>query len=243
VPAAGEGWAYLSSGTWSLIGVESKEPLINEEARAANFTNEIGFGGTIRFLKNLVGLWIVQECRRHWARVDREYSYGELTRLAMEAPPLRSLIEPDDLRFVRPEDMPAKVQEFCRDTAQPVPETPGQIIRCVLESLALLYRRSLDQLERLTGRALHTLHIVGGGSCNELLNQFTANATGRRVIAGPVEATAIGNLLVQAIAMQHLDSLAALRGVVRDSFDVATFDPVERNVWENAYEKFSKGAA
>jgi len=190
-----------------------------------------------------VGLWIVQECRRHWAREDREYSYGELTRLAMEAPPLRSLIQANDPRFIRPIDMPAEVQEFCRNTSQPVPETPGQIIRCVLESLALLYRRSLDELERLTGRELHTLHIVGGGSRNELLNQFTANATGRRVIAGPVEATAVGNLLVQAIAMKHLDSLAAMRAVVRDSFDVVTFEPVEREVWEAAYEKFGVGAA
>jgi rhamnulokinase len=175
--------------------------------------------------------------------VDREYSYGELTRLATEAPPLRSLIQANDPRFVRPDDMPAEVQKFCRDTSQPVPETPGQIIRCVLESLALLYRRSLDELEELTGSEMHTLHIVGGGSRNELLNQFTANATGRRVIAGPVEATAVGNLLVQAIAMQHLDSLAALRGVVRDSFEVVIFEPVERTAWEAAYERFCKGSA
>jgi rhamnulokinase len=138
--------------------------------------------------------------------------------------------------------MPTKVQEFCRETAQPVPETPGQLIRCVLESLALLYRRSLDELERLTERKLRKLHIVGGGCRNELLNQFTANATGREVIVGPVEATAIGNVLVQAIAMQHLDSLAALREVVRDSFEVTTLEPVERGVWEDAYERFGKGS-
>ena len=238
VPASGEDWAYLSSGTWSLIGVELPAPLINEAARAANFTNEVGFGGTIRFLKNLIGLWIVQECRRHWARAGSEFSYDEITQLAAAAAPLRSFIAPNEDRFLRPDDMPEKVRSFCRETGQPVPETRGEIARCVLESLALLYRHSLDELARLTGRTLRTLHIVGGGSRNALLNQFAANATGRRVLAGPVEATAIGNVLVQAIAMQHLASLAALREVVRASFEVTVYEPADAAAWEDAGARF-----
>lgn len=238
VPASGEDWAYLSSGTWSLIGVELAAPLLNEAARRANFTNEIGHGGTIRFLKNLIGLWIVQECRRHWARAGHAWSYDDITRQAAAAPPLRALIRPDDPRFIAPDDMPAKVQAFCRETGQPVPETPGEIVRCALESLALLYRQSLDELEHVTGRTLRVLHIVGGGSRNALLNQFAADATRRTVVAGPEEATAIGNVLVQAIAMQHLDSLAALRSVVRDSFPVESFAPSHDPAWAAALGRF-----
>ena len=238
VPASGVDWAYLSSGTWSLIGVELPEPLLSEAARRANFTNEVGFGGTIRFLKNLTGLWIVQECRRQWAREGREFSYDELTRQAADAPPLRALIRPDDPRFVGPDDMPTKVQSFCTETGQPVPEKPGEVIRCALESLALLYRQSLDELEHVTGSTLRVLHIVGGGSRNALLNQFAANGTGRTVIAGPVEATAIGNVLVQAIARGHLDSLAALRRVVGDSFEVESFAPADTTAWEASFARF-----
>ena len=239
MPAAGDDWAYLSSGTWSLLGVELTEPLLSDAARRANFTNEIGFGGTIRFLTNLVGLWIVQECRREWTRDGTAWSYDELTQQVADAPALRALIRPDDPRFLGPDEMPEKVRAFCRETGQALPETPGEIIRCALESLALLYRERLDEVESLTNRKLRVLHIVGGGSRNRLLNQFAADATGRTVIAGPVEATAIGNVLVQAIALGHLDSLASLRRVVRESFEVERFEPAASERWDEARARFS----
>ncbi len=238
VPASGRGWAYLSSGTWSLLGIETKRPIINEKSRQYNFTNEVGFGGSIRFLKNIIGLWIQQECRRHWAKEGREFSYRQLDELAQQAPPLRSIINPNDARFGTPDDMPAKIAAFCRETGQPEPGTPGEFIRCVLESLALLYRKTLDQIEDVTGKPIKTLHIVGGGSQSALLNQFSANATGRAVIAGPVEATATGNILIQAIALGHLKDLDELRQVVRNSFEVQTYKPQEN--WEAAYQRFQR---
>lgn len=238
VPAQGRRWAFLSSGTWSLIGVELDAPLINDDVLAANFTNEIGYGRTIRFLKNITGLWILQECRREWAREGRELSYDALTQLATEAPPLRSLIDPNDARFLRPDAMAEKVRAFCRDTSQPVPETPGEIARCVLESLALLYRRMLETIEKLTGESIDVLHIVGGGSKNALLNQFAANATRRTVLAGPVEATAIGNALLQGITTGTVESLPALRRIVRESFPIATFAPADEAAWQQAFARF-----
>ncbi len=238
VPAEGDGWAYLSSGTWSLIGVELATPLITEAVRAANFTNEIGCGGTIRFLKNNAGLWILQECRRDWSRSRASISYDELTDAASAADPLRSMIDPNDPRFIEMGDMPRKISAFCRETRQPEPLTPAATVRCVLESLALLYRLALDTIEELTGQRILFLHIVGGGSRNSLLNQFAANATGRTVIAGPVEATAIGNALLQAVALGNLDSLAAVRQVVRCSFPSETFTASEPVIWSRAYERF-----
>lgn len=238
VPGAGEDWAYLSSGTWSLMGVELGVPVINAAVREANFTNEIGFGGSVRFLKNIIGLWMVQECRREWARQGREYDYVTLTRLAAEAPPFAALVNPADPRFLPPGDMPGRIAAFCRATGQPEPATPGAVIRCVLESLALLYRRTLRQIEALTGRRVARLHIVGGGSQNTLLNQFTANALQRPVITGPVEATAAGNVLVQAIALGHLPSLAAAREVVRASFPLTTVEPADAAAWDAAAGRF-----
>jgi rhamnulokinase len=240
VPAEGDDWAYLSSGTWSLIGVELPEPLINDAVLKANFTNEAGHDGTTRFLKNISGLWLLQECRRAWAREGTEYGYEELTHLALETEPLRSLINPNSPRLARPEQMPRKIQELCDAQGEPVPETPGQITRCILESLALTYRISFELLMELTGRKLTRLHIVGGGSQSKLLNQAAADAIGCTVIAGPVEATAIGNLLVQAIAMKDIPSLAALRGIVRDSFPVTTYTPHDRAAWNAAFERFHK---
>jgi rhamnulokinase len=239
VPGAGEDWAYLSSGTWSLMGVELPAPVINAAVREANFTNEIGYGGSVRFLKNIIGLWMVQECRRAWARQGQEYDYATLTRLAAAAPPFAALVNPADPRFIPPGDMPGRIAEFCRQTGQPAPATPGAVIRCVLESLALLYRRTLRQIEALTGRRIARLHIVGGGSQNHLLNQFTANALQIPVITGPVEATAAGNVLVQAIALGHLPSLAAAREVVRASFPLATVTPADAAVWEAADARFA----
>lgn len=241
VPATeGDNWAYLSSGTWSLIGVELPQPLINDEALAQNFTNELGFGGTVRFLKNIVGLWILQECRREWVKRGQELSYGQISEAAEDAEPFRSLINPNDARFVKAGGMPEKIQAFCRETSQPAPETPGQYARCIYESLALLYRTMLATLEQLTGRNIKRLHIVGGGSQSRLLNQFAASATKRTVLAGPVEATAIGNLLIQAIALGDIESLTGLRKVVADSFSIQTYEPEEGAAWDAAYERFGK---
>ena len=240
IPAQGNDWAYISSGTWSLMGAELASPLITEQCREFNFTNEIGFGGSVRLLKNIIGLWIVQECRREWARQGNDFYYATLMRLASETPPFFSLLDPADSRFVTPGDMPGKIDAFCHDTKQPIPDTPGATIRCVLESLALLYRRTLEQLERLLGRKVQRLHIVGGGSRNELLNQFTANALGILVLAGPVEATALGNVLVQAIALGDLPSLGAARDLVRQSFPLTRYEPRHRGEWDAAYEKLFK---
>ncbi len=239
VPAQGEGWAYLSSGTWSLIGVELPSPLISKTGQAANFTNETGVGGTSRFLRNASGLWILQECRKAWARAGHPYDYYALTSMAAAAEPFRSIIDPNDPLFLRPNDMPAAVVEYCRRTGQPEPGNAGQFARCALESLALLYRGMLATLEKVIGHSIHTLHIVGGGSKNDLLNQMAADATGREVIAGPVEATSIGNVLLQALALGHLGSHAELRQVVRDSFPVRHFTPGDEKPWLEAGKRLT----
>jgi rhamnulokinase len=240
VPAEGDDWAYLSSGTWSLLGVESPKPVITKESREFNFTNEAGLGGTTRLLKNIVGLWIVQECRRAWLKAGHDYSYDDLAYMATEAEPLKSLIHPADARFYKPDQMPEKVAAYCQETGQTAPSTPGAIIRCVYESLALLYRGTLQQVQTITGRKISQLHIVGGGSKSELLNQMAANATQIPVAAGPVEATAIGNLLVQALALGHLKSHAELRQVVRNSFPTKIYQPQHQAAWEEAWQKFTK---
>ena len=238
VPEEGNDWAFLSSGTWSLLGVELETPLINAAVQKANFTNEIGYGGTVRFLKNIAGLWIVQECRRTWLAKGRNYTYDELIQMAEAAPPLCGLLDPADPRFLAPGGMPGKVREFCRSTHQSVPETPGEIVRCALESLALSYKSTLTQIETLTGRTLTRLHIVGGGSRNALLNQFAADATGRQVLAGPVEATACGNVLLQAVTLGHLDGLAALRRTVQASFPIQSYAPGSTDAWQDAEARF-----
>ena len=238
--AGGDDWAYLSSGTWSLLGVELTAPLIDDRARVANFTNEAGFNGTTQFLKNLVGLWILQELRRAWAIEGDNVDYAKLNELARSAEPFRSLIDPDDARFATPGDMPAKVVAFCRETGQPSPQTPGQFARCVLESLALLYRATIEEIESLTGRRIRTLHVVGGGSQSDLLNQLTVDATGRALIAGPAEASAIGNVLVQAVALGHVASLADLREIVRESFPATRYAPSADPRWGAAYDRFVK---
>ena len=238
VPASGDDWAYLSSGTWSLIGVELPHPLIDEAARAHNFTNEAGFGGTTRFLKNIVGLWLLQECRRAWVREGRDLSYTALAEQAEEAEAFRSLIDPNDARFLKPDAMPEKIADFCRERGQPAPETPGQFTRCIYESLALLYRRTLDEIESVTGRRIERLHIVGGGSQSPLLNQFAANATGRIVFAGPVEATALGNVLIQAVTLGHLNSLSELRETVARSFAITEHRPAHPKEWREAFARF-----
>ena len=241
VPALpGKDWAYLSSGTWSLLGVELDRPLINPSVQKANFTNEVGFGGTTRFLKCLVGLWILQECRREWAAKGEVSDYSKITQLAQAAPALRSLIRPDDARFAKMGDMVNKVQSYCRETKQPLPRTHGEIARCIIESLALLYRVEIDGLEKLTARQIRTLHVVGGGCRNALLNQATANATGRTVVAGPVEATAAGNILVQAYALKEVKSLAQIRQIVRDSNTFENYAPEPPAPWTKALLTFSQ---
>ncbi|WP_442484406.1 rhamnulokinase [Aeoliella sp. SH292] len=239
VPAEGDDWAYLSSGTWSLIGVELPEPLLSDGAREENFTNEIGYGNSVRFLKNIIGLWLLQECRRAWERDGESYDYAELTQLAHEAPAFVSVVDPNASQFMHPAHMPTAIADYCRSTGQQAPETPGQFARCIFESLALMYADKLDVIESLTGRTIRKLHIVGGGSQNRLLNQFAADATGRTVLAGPVEATAIGNLLIQAIALGELDDLASLRKVVRQSFPIDTYQPTNADAWAEARRRFA----
>jgi rhamnulokinase len=238
VPARGGSWCYISSGTWSLMGAELPAPLISEKTLEYNFTNEGGVAGTIRFLKNIMGLWLVQECRRSWERAGLVYTYDELTRLAEAAPPFASLVDPDHPSFWLPPSMPAALGEFCKRTGQPAPTEPGAVVRCALESLALRYRWVLERLEELLGRRIDVIHVVGGGCQNALLNQFTADACDRQVAAGPVEATAIGNVLVQMIGLGVLGSLADGREVVRRSFEVTTFDPRQPECWAEPYQRF-----
>ena len=224
VPADGRsGWCYISSGTWSLMGMELDRPLINEASLAAYFTNEVGVGGSIRFLKNIPGLWLLQECRRAWAREGKEYSYDELIAMARETEPSGAVLELE--AFQSAGQSAERVMEYCRATGQPVPGTPGAVCRVILHSLAVRYRQVLGVLEQLTGQRIDVIHIVGGGSRNRLLNQLTADVTGRRVVAGPSEATAAGNALVQALGAGHLGSLQELRQVVRESFAVEEFVP------------------
>jgi rhamnulokinase len=231
-------FAYISSGTWSLVGVETDTPVITPQSLAYNFTNEGGVENTIRLLKNVMGLWLVQECRRTWAQQSEEYSYTQLTDLAAEAVPFAALIEPDDPAFFAPGDMPARIREFCARTGQTPPDSKGGFVRCALESLAFKYRWVIDKTEELTQRPVTVVHIVGGGSQNRLLNQFAANATGRPVVTGPVEATAIGNVLMQMLAMGQIGSLAEGRGLVRRSFPMETYEPQETEAWAEAYQRY-----
>jgi len=241
VPAReGDGWAYLSSGTWSLMGIEVREPIINDEALRFNLTNEGGVEGTFRFLKNISGLWIIQECRRVWARQGDEYSYDEITAMAERAKPFCALIDPDDKAFLNPDDMPQAIVEFCKRTGQEPPAERGEFIRCALESLALRYRDVIEKIEKISGRRIKVLHIVGGGSRNRLLNQFTADATGIPVIAGPAEATALGNVLMQAVAKGEISSIAEGRSIVRASIELETFEPRDRQKWDDAFGRFSE---
>jgi rhamnulokinase len=233
-------FAYISSGTWSLVGVETHTPAITPPSLAYNFTNEGGVQNTIRLLKNVMGLWLVQECRRTWAQQGQEHSYAELTDLAAQATPFAALIEPDDASFFAPGDMPARIRDFCARTGQTPPDNKGGFVRCALESLAFKYRWVIEKTEELTGRQVTTVHIVGGGSQNRLLNQFAANATGRPVVTGPIEATAAGNILMQMLAVGQISSLREGRALVRRSFPVETYQPQETQAWADAYQQFLK---
>lgn len=245
VPAANQRFAWISSGTWSIVGAEVPNAVVNEQTLAYNLTNEGGVNHTYRLCKNVAGLWLVQECRRTWARQGEEYSYAQLTDMAAQAAPFQAIIDPDHPSFLKPsevgDDMPSRIQARCQATGQPVPTSKGAIIRCALESLALKYRWVLEKLETILGHELAPVHIVGGGTQNRLLCQLTADATGHPVVAGPVEATAIGNLIVQAIALGDLGSLAQGRELIRRSFEVVTYEPAaNRAQWDAAYEQLLK---
>ncbi|MBL0161625.1 MAG: rhamnulokinase [Bryobacterales bacterium] len=237
VPATGErSWCYISSGTWSLMGVEIDEPVVTPKALELTLTNEVGVEGKVRLLKNIAGLWLVQECRRAWILEGKEYTYAELTEMAAGADPFLAVLDPD--QFLDPGHMPERIAAYCRSTGQPVPERPGQFVRICLESLALRYRQVLESLEALVGFPIEVIHIVGGGSRNGLLNRFVAEATARTVVAGPNEATAAGNILVQAMGAGEIAGLPHLRQVVRDSFDLETIDATRDPAWDRAYQRF-----
>ncbi len=242
VPAAGPSgtgppdWCYLSSGTWSLLGVEVPRPVINAETLRHNFTNEGGVDGTTRLLKNIMGLWLVQESRRTWARAGRDLTYEDLVARAAASRPFAATIDPDDPSLLAPGDMPSRIAALCRRAGQPEPADEGALVRCALESLAIKYRWTIERLESVIGGPIRAIHVVGGGAKNALLNQLTADACGRPVVAGPVEATAAGNLLMQARARGRIGSLADLRAVVARSFPVTTYEPrsADRAAWDDA---------
>ena len=238
-PVEGPGAAILSSGTWSLLGVECDEPVTTPEARACNLSNERGVDGKIRLLANVMGLWLVQECRRAWQAAGRAYEYAELLELAEAAPRRQALFDPDDGRFLHPGDMPTRIADACRMTDQTPPRTPGEYIRSTLASIACKYRVVLEQLEHVTGRGIEVVHVIGGGSQNALLCQLTADTLGRPVIAGPVEATTFGNVLVQARSAGEFGSLEELRAVVRASTTTRVHEPgPERAAAEDDYGRF-----
>ena len=241
VPADNDDFIYISSGTWSLMGGELKAPLINDATRLANLTNEGGALGTIRFLKNIMGLWIIQESRRQWRREGKEYSFAQMEAWAKESKPFQSLINPDYYTFATPGNMPEKIRDYCRMTGQHVPETVGEVVRCIYESLALKYRLTVETIEKLNGKKTKKINVVGGGTKDVFLSQMTADSCGIPVCAGPEEATSIGNLMMQAIAAGEVADLSQAREVVRNSFPMKYYEPTtEREAWDAAFEKFCK---
>ena len=240
VPAQKDNWCYISSGTWSAMGAEIVQPIINDKTLKYNFTNEGGVGRSIRLLTNLIGMWPIQECRRYWIDQGQSHSYGELTALAGAARPFAAILSPTHGPLYTPGQMPKKIEDFCRQSGQTPPADKGQTIRTCLEALALSYRLTLNALEDILGHKISVIHIVGGGSQNELLNQMTADACARPVVAGPVEATAIGNLLVQAMAVGLVRDLADVRGIVRASFQPRQYEPRDTAAWDAHWERFCK---
>jgi rhamnulokinase len=231
---------FISSGTWSLMGAELSEPCISKKSMDYNFTNEGGVFGTIRFLKNIMGLWIIQECRRQWQREGEDVSFAELENTAWQSEGLVSFIDPDDDSFATPGNMPERIKNYCAETNQPIPETKGDIIRCVAQSLALKYRSTLESIEDVLGRPIKIINMVGGGIKDKMVCSFTANATGRTVKAGPVEATAAGNIIMQLFALGEINSLAQGREIVKRSFDFHEYTPQEGGKWDEAYQKYLK---
>ncbi|WP_027450921.1 rhamnulokinase [Xylanibacter brevis] len=238
VPAKDEQFAYLSSGTWSLMGIETKDAIINDLSYERNFTNEGGIEGTTRFLKNICGMWLYERCRLEWPEEVRRLSHPELQGSAMQVEAFRSIINPDDAVFAAPSSMIGAIQQYCRNTHQPVPETPAEICRCIFDSLALRYRQVFTWLQEFTDVRLNTLHIIGGGSLNKYLNQFTANATGATVLAGPQECTAIGNIMLQAKASALVKDIWQMRNIIANSTAMVKYEPQDKAIWDKAYEKF-----
>jgi len=238
VPAENDDFIWISSGTWSIVGMNTDEPIINPQSFAANQTNEGGMAGSFRFSKNVMGLWVVQQCRRQWKKEGEDLSYDELTEMAQKAPPFITLVDPDCNDFLKAGNMVGKINNYCHATGQPVPATKGAMIRAILQGLALRYRYLIEQLEQVSGKKRSTIHIVGGGTKNKLLNQFTADALGKKVITGPIEATAIGNLVVQAIAKGDIASWQEGVSVIRSSFDIETYVPGDQEPWNEAYKVF-----
>lgn len=240
VPAKDEKFAYLSSGTWSLMGIETKDAIINDLSYERNFTNEGGIEGTTRFLKNICGMWLYERCRKEWPEEVRKLSHPELQGSAMQAEPFHSIINPDDAMFANPPSMIGAIQTYCRKTGQPVPETPSEICRCIFDSLALRYRQVFTYLTEMADFPIEVLHIIGGGSLNKYLNQFTANATGAIVLAGPEEGTAIGNIMLQAKAAGLVKDVWEMRKIIADSLQLKRFEPAEKAEWDAAYKKFQE---
>jgi rhamnulokinase len=240
VPFRDPGSAYVSAGSWSLVGVELAEPLITDEGFAANVTNEGGVGGTVRLLKNVDGLWLLHECRNAWAAEGRTWTFEELVSAAEQAPPLKAFVEPNDPRFLAPGDLPGRIRAFCTETGQPEPSEPGEVVRCILESLALKHAQTVRLLATVTGTQPPEIHVVGGGSLNRPLCRWTADAAGLPVLAGPVEATAVGNLVAQAIALGELGSVDEAREIVRASFEPAVCEPSPSAAWLEAVERFEE---
>jgi rhamnulokinase len=238
VPAKNEQFAYLSSGTWSLMGIETKDAIINDLSYERNFTNEGGIEGTTRFLKNICGMWLYERCRLEWPEEVRKLSHPELQGSAMQVEPFRSLINPDDQLFASPKSMIGAIQQYCSDTNQPVPETPAEICRCIFDSLALRYKQVFQWLQEFSPFELKTLHVIGGGSLNKYLNQFTANATGATVLAGPQEGTAIGNIMLQAQAAGLVKDIWEMRRIIANSLDLVKYEPAGKAAWDEAYEKY-----
>ncbi|MFW6371060.1 MAG: rhamnulokinase, partial [Bacteroidota bacterium] len=239
VPATGDNWAYLSSGTWSLLGIETPAPVVTEKSLEMNFTNEGGAELTTRYLKNIMGMWLIQECKRIWDR-EEELTWQQIVELSTASEPFKCLINPDASMFLNPGNMPEAIREFCRNSHQRIPETRGEIARCIYDSLALKYKYTLLQIEEVTGRTIEKLHVIGGGANNQMLNQHTANAINIPVVSGPSEATAIGNLLMQAKALGVINTIAEIREIVRDSFEVTTYLPETSTEWKAAFERFRK---
>ncbi|MHC4441088.1 MAG: rhamnulokinase [Planctomycetota bacterium] len=241
VPVTGDrGWIFISSGTWSLMGAEVKTPIIDQQSLKFNYTNEGGVDGTYRFLKNIMGLWLVQESRRTWQREGKEYSYSQLAEMAAKAKPFVAIIDPDDSSFIAPGDMPARIIDYCKKTSQPIPQGPGEIIRVCLEALAMAYRQTLGRIETCTKTKAEVIHIVGGGMQNKTLCQWTADATGQTVVAGPIEATAAGNVAVQAVAAGVLPDIKTARNMIRNSFDVVVYQPTDTEKWQEPYKRFQE---